>query len=696
MHTSDPRRESGLPPRSDSASEKTPGHSFPAIDGLRALAVVSVVLFHLDARLLPGGFSGVDVFFVISGFVVTASLLRYRQQNFGEFTSKFYARRILRIFPPLIACLLITTALTVAFVPKSWLSESIDSVAKGAFFGIGNISLILSQDGYFSPRTEFNPFVHTWSLGVEEQFYLLCPALIFLWLRWRSASSFKGVVARGCLWLVATISLAISIYQTSTWHAAAFYLLPSRFWELACGALLCLHHLDGKGPVSRNRWHGILGWFGMGLVFLGFFKAHEAGFPFPWSLAPVIGTLLLIHSIAGTTETRGLLQNVLASRPVLWIGVRSYSIYLWHWPIFALLRWTSGLQSVPTMVIGLSLSFLLGDLSYRWIETPSRRRHHLAGDSTKKVLLVGIASISLAWGVSTLLFTFSKHLTLCRTGDVHQWFPRLKISHAQRSSTFEGRTIFVFGDSHGPAYSTALSGISEKGAEVVLICQGGKPVADLLRPVFPRLQENSWWQNGFAKIRSQARPGDVILLASLRMNRLCDQWGPFDASHIESQQNGIQASKDRQEALFEATEVMDSLSTLPISVVMDAPLPILPAPPFRCSDWFNRGNPGCKPGLAISRDSLQKLRAPVMASIRQLTKQFPRLEVWDSFEPLCPGDTFSAFDAQGLPLLIDGDHLSAHGNRVVYPGLENILLRLWSSKPNPTSDTTPSSVRIPI
>lgn len=696
MQTSDPRRESCLPPQSNLPSEKNSGHSLPAIDGLRALAVVSVVLFHLNAKLLPGGFSGVDVFFVISGYVVTASLLRHRQESFGEFASKFYARRVLRIFPPLVACLLITTALTVAFVPKSWLSEAIDSVAQGAYFGIGNIALTWSQDGYFSPRTEFNPFVHTWSLGVEEQFYLVCPALIFLWLRWRSASSNLGVIARTSLWLVAAISFAISVYQTSVSHAAAYYLLPSRFWELACGALLCFHHLDGNRPDSGNRWHGILGWCGMGLVFLGFLRAHEAGFPFPWSLAPVIGTLFLIHSIAGTKETTGILQNVLTSRPVLWIGVRSYSIYLWHWPIFALLRWTSGLQSIPTMIIGLGLSFLLGDLSYRWIETPSRRRHHLAEDSTKKVLLVGIAIISLAWGISTLLFTFGKHLTLCRTGDVKQWFPKLKISHVEHPGAFEGRTIFVFGDSHGPAYTTALSSIGEKGAKVVLICQGGKPVADLLRPVTPPLRENPWWKDGFAKIRSQAQSGDVILLASLRMNRLCDQWGPFDTAHIEYHQNSTQAAKNRQAALLEATEVLDSLHTLPVSVLMDAPLPILPAPPFRCSDWFNRGNPSCKPGLSISRDSLQKLRAPVMSSLHQLTKRFPRLEVWDSFDALCPGDTFSAFDARGLPVLIDGDHLSAHGNRVVYPSLENILLRLWSPKPNPTSDTTHPAVRIPI
>ena len=682
MRSNDTNRETTAEARPHPHSGKDGGHSIPAIDGLRALAVVSVVLFHLKASMLPGGFSGVDGFFVISGFVVTASLLRHSHDSFAQFASGFYARRILRIFPPLVVCLLVTTVATVAFVPKSWLSESIDNVAQGAFFGIGNIALTTFQDGYFSPRTEFNPFVHTWSLGVEEQFYLICPVLIFLWLRWRSRPSAKGLVARMSLGVAAAASFGFSIHQTGASHAAAYFLLPSRFWEMAAGALLCLHHLGGPRTESRARWSNLVGWGGLVLVLLGFLKAQEEGFPFPWSLAPVTGTLLLIHRIVGTPEAKGLLPGILASRPILWIGRRSYSIYLWHWPVFALMRWTCGLQSIPSMATGLSLSLFLGDLSYRWIETPSRRRHLLTDLSTKKVILAGIAGIILAWGVSAILFANTKHLTLCQTRNTKEWFPALRIAKVDHPGVFAGRTFFVFGDSHGPAYTTALTTVGEKGAKIVLICQGGKPVADLLRPASPPLHETPWLRDGLARIRSEARPGDVVLLASLRMNRLCDQWGPFDAAFIENRQSSLQARMDRSKALEEAVEILDSLSRLPVTVIIDAPLPILPAPPFRCSDWFNRGNPDCKPGLSISRDSLQKQRAPAMASLKELKLRFPKLEVWDSFDALCPGAAFAAVDAEGLPLLIDGDHLSAHGNRVVYPGLGRILSVLWGPVPS--------------
>lgn len=145
----------------------------PAIDGIRAIAVLAVMVYHLNASWLPGGFAGVDVFFVISGYVVARSLAGRTNEPFGRFLLGFYSRRIRRIVPALLVCLLATTMLTILFIPESWLSSTTSQVGLYAFFGLSNFALVWFQDDYFSPRAEFNPFVHTWSLGVEEQFYSL-------------------------------------------------------------------------------------------------------------------------------------------------------------------------------------------------------------------------------------------------------------------------------------------------------------------------------------------------------------------------------------------------------------------------------------------------------------------------------------------------------------------------------------------
>ena len=221
--------------RSDSRPE---GGYFPAIDGLRAVAVLAVMIFDLAPTALPGGFAGVDIFFVISGYVVTASLAGRQSQPLRQFILGFYARRILRIFPALLVCVFVVSIIAVAFIPPgSWLGDTNRYTAIYAIFGLSNYALIWSSDGYFSPRVEFNPFTHTWSLAVEEQFYLIAPAIVYFWLVNHSQTGVRKFVPSAILVLLALISCILAAYNTTA-NPAAFYLTPSRFWELACGVLL--------------------------------------------------------------------------------------------------------------------------------------------------------------------------------------------------------------------------------------------------------------------------------------------------------------------------------------------------------------------------------------------------------------------------------------------------------------------------
>lgn len=216
----------------------------PGVDGLRAVAVVAVVLFHLNERLLPGGFVGVDVFFVISGFVVALSALEQRSRTLPNFLGWFYARRAIRILPALIVCLLVSSLMSMLFIPNGFYGTMNNKTAAAAFLGISNIILTVFSDGYFDPTTEYNPFAHTWSLAVEEQFYILAPLLIFAACRQKMGSPGR----RRVVWTVAALafaSLLAAAVLTVLWPRFAFFMLPSRFWELAAGVLLAL---------TRDAW----------------------------------------------------------------------------------------------------------------------------------------------------------------------------------------------------------------------------------------------------------------------------------------------------------------------------------------------------------------------------------------------------------------------------------------------------------
>ena len=220
----------------------------PAIDSLRALAVISVIIYHLHGAWLPGGFAGVDVFFVISGYVISRSLVTLPSSGFLGFTGAFYGRRIRRIVPALIVCLLAISVLSALFIPNAWLSDANQRTGRFAFWGLSNFALMDMGDTYFAPRVEFNPYVHTWSLGVEEQFYLVFPAILYCWLRYRDSEvRWRRVASSSVLSAILVVSLGYSAYVTFNAPAIAYYSLPSRFWELAAGAALMQLHVTGGG-----------------------------------------------------------------------------------------------------------------------------------------------------------------------------------------------------------------------------------------------------------------------------------------------------------------------------------------------------------------------------------------------------------------------------------------------------------------
>lgn len=360
----------------------------PDIDGLRAIAVAGVLVFHAFPELLPGGYVGVDVFFVISGFLIT-QIVRGQTVE-GRFSiSEFYERRIRRIFPALVVVVLATSLVALALLPPEDLKAYGRSLAPSIGFG-ANFHF-WTRGSYFNPPQDVRPLLHLWSLGVEEQFYLVWPALLILSRR----ASPRGLTL--ILLLLITASLTADQIWLSKDVLAAFYFTPLRAWEPLIGALLAA----GWIAPSRSAWvRQGLGLAGLAVI-LGSMALLRPDTPFPGlaALPACLGAALVLQAGRGGSSAHSLAGQLLSSAPLVALGTASYSLYLWHWPVLTFLR--LGLADEPpawVMVLGLVLSLVLALVSLRWVERPYRRRP-LGGLSRGQLFAVtfgGIALIALS------------------------------------------------------------------------------------------------------------------------------------------------------------------------------------------------------------------------------------------------------------------------------------------------------------
>ena len=655
----------------------------PEIDGLRAVAVLSVMAFHLDQTYLPGGFTGVDIFFVISGYVVSKSLTERLYQGAGAYILEFYQRRIVRVFPALLVMLVLVSILTILFVPGSWLSDKISVTGLSAFFGVSNIILAFFNETYFAPRTDFNPFVHTWSLGVEEQFYVVFPLLFLFWNIWRHRQGVKRQLAWLILPAVAIASLVCAWFFSANKPDWAFYLLPGRFWELAVGAILYQWHTTGRLLPSSERCAGKLLWLGLALCLAGFLWADRAQFPYPWALLPVSGTLLIISAVRFRRRCGSPGHRFLRHPGTVYVGRISYSLYLWHWPVYSLMRWTTGLESYPEQALALIATALLSVVSFHFIERGAQNLARAAPLHSATKVMAGLASVVVLFVITRGLFQHQSQLSLSVTRDTYNWYshdhPVTDPGDAGRP--FAGRQLFVIGNSHAPAYATMLHEAQQRlGVTVHLRNFGDCAMAQIVRPSARRPDCEAAMLSMMALLEGQARPGDIVFFASLRAYRLVDQWVLYDIDKLYAYSNSGAAVAEVVEAREDASRLIDLLEALELWVVIDLPKPVLNAPVFRCSDWFNAGNPVCERGPEVEKALLLQMRARVVDSLAELRGRHSNLVLWDPFPTLCPGEICTAFDRQALPLFFDGDHLSGHGNRVLYPEFADLLEGIWHKK----------------
>ena len=453
------------------------------ITGLRALAVLPVLIFHAWPALLPGGFVGVDVFFVISGYLISGILFRQLQRTGHVDFADFYAKRIRRIIPNLLCVLLFTAVVGWFFLTPSEYHDLGKQIYSSAFF-YQNFRLLKDLGDYFATDASLQPLLHLWSLAIEEQFYIVFPLLCALVWKLRT-----NVRALGVTVLLVTVgSLAACLLVKD--QTFRFYFPLTRFWELGVGILLSYaQHFgfwrpDTQTSLKRNT----LSLLGGGLLVISLFVVREQNFPGVEALLPTVGAVLILAA-----SPKAKFNRFLAWSPIVFIGLISYSLYLWHWPLLAYANVIYPLHEAWINGVLLVAAFVLSLISYRYVETPCRT---VRIPSRKKMAVVGlIGGVLLAVvggqvirrtdGVPQRSSTFIQKVELR-----HDWqFPRKIFEKA----TWNGAEILVnkpgvfpsilfVGDSHMEQYAVRLKKIAnEKGISMGWLVHGGCLIAPGVR-----------------------------------------------------------------------------------------------------------------------------------------------------------------------------------------------------------------------
>ncbi len=431
----------------------------PDIDGLRAIAILAVLFYHMGANAFSGGFVGVDVFFVISGYLITNMIVKEIEAK--EFSIlRFYERRIRRIFPAIFTVIAFTLAVSALLFDANEFLDCSKSVLATTLF-LSNV-LFWSQTGYFEEPSTLKPLLHTWSLAVEEQFYIFFPLLIVTMIRF-----FKSGL-KTILILLTLVSFVLSAYVVFRDPSAAFYLAHLRAWELLIGSVLALNIIP---PDFNTKTRNVLGLTGIALILTSvFLYTHDTPFPGITALLPTLGSALIIQSGIKRDTFAG---KILSWGPLVFIGKISYSLYLWHWPLIVFGRYY--IIREPTTgdaLLWLSTSIAISTLSWKFIENPFRARTFL-----RRPAIFTLAGIAMALTLTAGAFVYfedglphrfdSRHTTRFDESD-YQWTKwkrcEVDINNIPADLTLctigaDGqKTSFLFwGDSHVRALAPSVS-----------------------------------------------------------------------------------------------------------------------------------------------------------------------------------------------------------------------------------------------
>ncbi|MGT2437733.1 SGNH hydrolase domain-containing protein [Bradyrhizobium betae] len=364
-------------------------------------------------------------------------------------------------------------------------------------------------------------------------------------------------------------------------------------------------------------------------------------------------------------------------------------------------RWTVGLDQIQTCLAAVAIAFLLAIASYVIIEQPARGFQWQRRLSVAKFIPASLAVVLMISGATAAVFKYKSNLTLSVTGNTDVWYPLARKSAVSakgckivRSDVVEGGvpltvwkpiqcqgalatgTVYVVGDSHASAYTTMVRQFAlDTGTTVKVYSHEGCAFIPLDRPIAKHDSNCRKAHQEIAQyLRDTVKPHDIVFLPSLRLPRFGNQWGDVDGESKASSP----AASNQAAVVAEAIQLLAPMTQFGVRVEFEAPKPLFRSPPFRCSDWFNRGNAVCAPGFSMSRDDLERLRTPVLAAMTELAAKNSKISIWDPFPVLCPDQTCTPF-RDGKPLFFDADHLSGFGNDLLYGNFSKNTLALMGS-----------------
>lgn len=646
--------------------EAAAGRYRPDIDGLRAIAIVPVVLYHFRVPPFSGGFVGVDVFFVISGFLI--SRLIWSEMGTGRFSfTDFYERRVRRILPALFAMLAgVSIAAILLLFPQMLVSYAMSLMATAGF--VSNFHFF-SATGYWAPAAAEEPLLHTWSLAVEEQFYLLFPLLLILF-RGKSRNTLLWSIAAG--WL---ISFVISVISVRHAPISAFYLLPSRFWELLTGSFLAVG--DFRAPANAFL-RNLIALVGLALIGLGVFAlSANSTFPGVNALPPCIGTALLIYANMGGQRVPWI-NAALATRAPVAVGLISYSLYLWHWPIFVLATAVlpHGLDARLTM-IAVAASFVLAALSWRFVEQPFRghrsrvaRRPLFVGAAAAIVIFVAVGgALALLHGLPQRYDTETQRILAeaedePMRGHCFNLSPKKINAHGLcKLGVKTGTPTFIlWGDSHADAIVPAIDKAASVQGKTGFVAAHGHcaPFAGVDLPDHACRPFN----NAVMKVIAAKNIGTVLLDA-----RWAAHAGVVSAEIEQFAETGAGTVRPRNVAKAQAEFAASINKTVAVLLAAGKRVVIIgPVPEFEHSVpmdlakmrlWHEQWE------IAPSRDEFLSREVFVDAQLAKLAK-LPGVTLVEPGDELCPAARCATM-TDGLPLYRDSNHLSVSGAERLAP-----------------------------
>ncbi len=546
------------------------------IEGLRAVAVLSVVLFHFGIGVLPGGFVGVDVFFVISGYLISGLLLAELERTGSIDLLRFYGRRARRLLP--VALLVMAVTLLGALLILSPSEQSF--AAKGALASslyASNVYFMSLLADYFAPESAVNPFLHTWSLSVEEQFYLVWPTLLLVLWRWRPNVRVVAIAMSA----LTVLSFALCVWLSYVKQDWAFYLSPTRGWEFGLGALAALRPVTDW--ARRSPAAVPLGWIGVAALCASFLLMTEAmRFPGWIAAAPALATVaILISGASGKSMSPAAVLNL----PVMqWLGRHSYSIYLWHWPIIVYATILDVTDPVAKVLICSVLTLSCAVAGFRLLEHPVRASEWLAARPLRSVslgLTVTILGGALALGTAQAARNFSaqpphaelihsmNELSTASSAPKKCLIGLLEVEPLKCSfgASNPSKTVVLFGDSHADQWSTPLAQLAtEQGWRLVTLLKASCAVSSIadystrMQRDWPECTE--WRARSIAEIE-RMRP-DVVIVSQFSSGYIRGPWSNRrkHAATYEEWENGLRQSLQQLHA-----------TGVPVVLLRDSPSP---------------------------------------------------------------------------------------------------------------------------